>query len=135
MGYTNKIWQEYWDIADTGRHLYNKQKQVGISSIWQSRNPKEGKIITRLRIGHAGLNFTLQRIGKHPTGLCNHCNTQETVKHILLECKRYEEERRELEKQVGEQNMTIGNLLGKTMSKTHSHLMNYLESTGISERI
>ncbi len=52
-GHTNKIWQEYWDIADTGRHLYNIQKQAGIRSISQSRNPKEGKIITRLRIGHA----------------------------------------------------------------------------------
>ncbi len=44
----------------------------------------------------------------------------------------YEEERRELETQVGEQNMTVGNL---QMSKTHSLLMNYLKSTGIREII
>ncbi len=97
-GHTNKIWQEYWDIIDTGRHLYNIQKQVVISNIRCNRNPKEEKIITHLRIGHAGLNCTLQRIGKHLTGLCSHCNTQETVKHILLDYKRYKEERRELEK-------------------------------------
>lgn len=134
-GHINKIWQEYWDIADTGRHLYNIQKQVGIS-IRQSRNPKEEKIVTHLRIGHAGLNFTLHRIGKHPTGLCNHCDTQETVKHILLDCKGYEEERRELEIQVGKQNMTLENLLGKTMSgKIFSLLMHYLKNIGLSERI
>ncbi len=57
----------------------------------------------------------------------NFCNTQETVKHILLEFKRYEEERRELETQVGEQNMTVGNRHGKIMSKTHSLLMSYLK--------
>ncbi len=26
-GHTSKIWQEYWDIADTGRHLYNIQNK------------------------------------------------------------------------------------------------------------
>ncbi len=46
-----------------------------------------------------------------------------------------EEERRALETQVGEQNMTLGNMLEKTMSKTHSFLINNLKSTGISERI
>ncbi len=55
--------------------------------------------------------------------------------HILLASKRYEEERRELETQVGEQNMTVGNLLGKTMSKMHNLLINYLKSTEISEII
>lgn len=29
-GHTNKLSQEYSDIADTGQHLYNVQKQVEI---------------------------------------------------------------------------------------------------------
>jgi len=48
-GNINKIWQEYWDIAETGRHLYNVQKQVDVS-FRRARNPKEEKIITRLHI-------------------------------------------------------------------------------------
>ncbi|XP_061925778.1 uncharacterized protein LOC133664840 [Entelurus aequoreus] len=27
--HVGKVWQEYWDIQDTGRHLYNIQKHVG----------------------------------------------------------------------------------------------------------
>jgi len=25
-----KIWQEYWEINETGRHLYNIEKHVGL---------------------------------------------------------------------------------------------------------
>lgn len=57
--------QEYWDIADTGRHLYNIQKQVAISTR-KGRGPREEVLVSRLRIGHAGLNSTLHRIRKHP---------------------------------------------------------------------
>ncbi len=52
-------------------------------------------VITRLRIGHTGLNQILHRIDKHPTGLCTHCNKPETVKHVLIDCSRYDEERGE----------------------------------------
>ncbi len=28
--HTQNIWQKYWDINDTGRHLYNIQSTVGV---------------------------------------------------------------------------------------------------------
>ncbi|XP_050975638.1 uridine 5'-monophosphate synthase isoform X1 [Labeo rohita] len=90
--YTQSIWQMYWDDHETGRHLYNIQKSVDAGRIG-SRNRREENIITRLRIGHTGLNSTLYRIGKHPTGECRHCNQQETVEHVLLQCTKYSNER------------------------------------------
>ncbi len=50
--------------------------------------------MTRLRIGHSNLNSTLHIIGKHPTGFCEYCQSLETIEHVLLSCKRYEEQRR-----------------------------------------
>lgn len=50
----------------------------------------------RLRLGHTGLNYTLYRIGKHPTGLCDECGVSETVEHVLIMCNKYTEQRKML---------------------------------------
>uniref|UniRef100_A0A3P9PXL0 Reverse transcriptase zinc-binding domain-containing protein n=1 Tax=Poecilia reticulata TaxID=8081 RepID=A0A3P9PXL0_POERE len=61
------------------------------------RSRKEENIISRLRFGHTGLNSALFKIGKHPSGNCDFCFQEETVKHVLLLCLKYSEERRKLE--------------------------------------
>lgn len=131
-----KVWQEYWDSNDTGRHLYNIQKQVGLGRRL-GRNRKEEAVITRLRIGHSGLNKALHTIGKHPTGSCAHCNNQESVQHVLLECGEYEEERKGLKAALQKVKLTFNmeNLLGNTAWGVHSHLMKYLKETGLIKRI
>ncbi len=50
---------------------------------------KEQVIINRLRIGHCKLNKSLHVMGKHPTGLCDKCQEEETIKHIFISCKKY----------------------------------------------
>jgi len=42
-----KIWQEYWDINETGRHYYNIQKQVGKGGV-VGGSRKEKAVTTRL---------------------------------------------------------------------------------------
>lgn len=37
------------------------------------RNRREERVISRLRVGHTGLNKTLCIIGKHNTGKCDYC--------------------------------------------------------------
>ena len=55
-----KVWQEYWDINETGRHFNGLQKQVGKrGAVGGSR--KEEEVITRLRLGHRKLNSMVQR--------------------------------------------------------------------------
>lgn len=93
--HVGKVWQEYWDTQDTGRHLYRIQKQVGLGRS-MARSRREETVITWLRIEHTGLNYTLYRIGKHPDGKCAHCDQLESVQHGLLECGAYEEERKAL---------------------------------------
>ena len=59
------------------------------------RNGREESIISRLRFGHTGLNSSLFIKGKHGTGRCE-CGQVETIEHVMLNCQRYEEERRHL---------------------------------------
>ena len=131
-----KVWQEYWDIQDTGRHLHNIHKQVGLGRR-RGRSRREEAVITRLRIGHTGLNNTLHKIGKHPDGRCDQCGQVESVQHVLLDCTGYEEERRTLAAAAEDARMALnmGNLLGAEGEIMFKHLMAYLKDTGLMERI
>ncbi|KAI2663026.1 Gag-Pol polyprotein [Labeo rohita] len=88
-------WQSYWDNEQKGRRLHSIQSMVS-----KGRNPrgsrKDDCVLSRLRLGHTGLNSTLNIIGKHPTGLCDWCGIRETVEHVLIQCNRYTEDRRKL---------------------------------------
>lgn len=84
-----KWWQEHWDTNNTDKNHLNIQKREDLDQ-------KEEGVITCLRIRHTGLNQLLNEIGKHPTGRCVHCKQSESGKHVLFECRGYEEERRVL---------------------------------------
>jgi len=51
----NKNWQSYWDNEEKGRHLHLIQPLVGRGRNSFGRR-KEDCIISRLRLGHTGLN-------------------------------------------------------------------------------
>ncbi len=92
--YTTKEWQHKWDTGNTGRQLYEIQREVGVVRITK-RSTKEENILTRLRVGHTMLNKTLIIIiiNKHPTGLCEHCGVEESVEHVICVCQKYTNER------------------------------------------
>ena len=58
---------------------------------FKRKNGREETMLTRMRIGHTGLNTTLFLIGKSGTDGCE-CGKTETVEHVLMECERYTEE-------------------------------------------
>ncbi|CAJ1048534.1 hypothetical protein ANANG_G00129960%2C partial [Xyrichtys novacula] len=130
-----RVWQEYWDINDTGRHFYRIQSQVGGGRVF-GRSRKEEVAITRLRLGHTGLNSTLKIIGKHPTGNCRSCNLQETVEHVLMECREYESERGVLKAGLKKENIgfTLRSVLQRT-EESNKHVQRYLRRTGLVERM
>ncbi len=49
-------------------------------------NRQEEVVYSRLRLGHTGLNDTLQIIGKS-----TRCQTKEDVEHVLFRCNKYHE--------------------------------------------
>ncbi len=135
--YARSKWQEYWVDHDKGRHLYNIQPEVNIGRT-ESRSRREESIITRLRIGHTGLNSSLKIIGKHPTGKCQHCSHLETVEHILFHCTKYSQERNQLFQSlrtVNQNNFTMQGLLGKTSSNIYHFIIKFLRDTDLAKRI
>ncbi len=105
------------------------------------RNRKEEVIMTRMRLGHSGLNASLFLIGVHETGLCENCGEKETVEHVIYDCKRYDEERKELISYLNERgkvNKDLEYLLGYDFNRDrvgYRILIEYIYTTGLSERI
>ena len=91
-GKANQLWQERWDREEKGRHLYQVQRSVrGVRTGSGCR--REDIVLSRLRMGHCALNKTLKLLGKHQTGLCEGCQEEESVEHVVLRCRRYEGQR------------------------------------------
>uniref|UniRef100_A0A1A8H245 RNase H type-1 domain-containing protein n=1 Tax=Nothobranchius korthausae TaxID=1143690 RepID=A0A1A8H245_9TELE len=95
-----KKWQKQWEEERRGRWLYNIQRRVG-GMRDTGRSRREEVVISRLRFGHTGLNTTLFMIGKHNTGQCVYCGEEETIAHVVLQCRKYLAERRAMIQNLG----------------------------------
>ena len=123
-------WQQEWDTEVTGRLLYAIQSVVGKQNT-VNRNTSKERILTRLRIRHAGLNNTLLLIGKHPTGSCEHCQEIETVEHVILQCPEYAQEREQLNRGLRSAQLNLKNVLTVGVGS----LFKFLYETGLDRRI
>lgn len=93
----NKHWQECWVedmlITGKGKHL-GRIRNTTLSPTPVDTGSRVADVaIFRLRLGHAGLNKHLFRIKKADSSYCSYCNTEETIEHYLLECKKYDQPR------------------------------------------
>lgn len=88
-----KKWQEGWNTENKGRVFYSNQMEVGRMRE-KSRSKKEEDTISRMRFGHTGLNSMMKVLRKHETGMCELSNYQETVEHVIINCPKYQRQRR-----------------------------------------
>jgi ribonuclease HI len=86
--YTIEKWQQIWDKGKTGREYYKMEPIVTTKLKYASKTREQDKIITRFRLRNCRLNAYLYRMKKHPDGLCDICQTPETVDHFLTKCNR-----------------------------------------------
>ncbi len=124
-------WQDKWNKGNTGRHLYTIQKEVGRRRK-TGRCTKEENIISRLSLGHARLNKTLHLIGKHPSGLCESCQEEESVEHVLCHCQKYITER-EIFRRTPHEILDAKQILGQTGN--YNSLIVFLRETGLINRV
>ena len=82
------------------------------------RTPQNGTLWTHQYLG---------RFKKKESKDCDCGNGHETVKHYLLICTNYEEQRAELRKKVGARGMTVKRLLGD--KKLIKHTLEFVEET------
>jgi len=80
-------WQNSYKESKTGHHYKLLHPSVNSSIKYSCKNRQQETLITRLRLGKCHLNKYLHEINAHPTGLCQYCNTPETVEHYVLNCQ------------------------------------------------
>ena len=94
-------WQERWDMAETGRHLYEFRPQVGYHMKHNFKSVATEKVVSQLRTGYVFLNEYLHscKLGNTLSPMCE-CGEPESVRHYLLSCPRYDTQREILRKSL-----------------------------------
>jgi hypothetical protein len=111
-----KDWQEEWSkykSADILKVLCFEVKLFMPN--WKV--PRDWEIqFHRLRLGKSRfLNSYLFFVGKHQNGKCESCLCPDTVKHFLIDCRKYRDQRKSLKEnlqKIGIRQVTIESLLG-----------------------
>lgn len=88
-------WQQEWNNAEKGRWTYRLIPNV---SLWVNR--KHGEVnfhLTQFLSGHGCFRKYLHRFGHASSPCCPDCeNVEETPEHVVFECPRFEEVRRDM---------------------------------------
>ena len=113
---------------------YNKLRSIKNSiSSWSSsrqKNRHHEVMLTRLRIGHTRL--THEHLMKSPHGnppICAECQCQISIKHIFIECKKYEHYR-----QIFKKN-NLKDILGESENFSFYSILTFLKQTNLITRI
>ena len=80
--------------------------------LYRSLTSDQAAILVQARTGHCRLNQYLSRIGVVDEARCSRGNDEETIRHLILSCPRWTDERKELRETVGARSGDVSYLLG-----------------------
>jgi ribonuclease HI len=89
-------WISVLAVEGKGHHLASVRTDLSPVPWVASCSRRAAVVLTRLRLGHAGVRSYLHRFGMADTPMCLHCGVEDTVEHFLLACTQYRLERRVL---------------------------------------
>ena len=100
-------------LSNKGKFLSSLQERITSNSWIQLNSRRAETAITRLRIGHAGVNYHLHRFEMEDSPLCAHCKVPETIEHFIMRCPKYRNNRVPLKQLFAEQEVefTLRNVL------------------------
>jgi len=118
-----------------------KTRRKSELKIYRNLTRREGTIAFRLRSRHAGTHSYLARF-YGDDNICDHCDSEETVEHILIDCDHYMHQRRHIESFFKEQkenisvNLLLGGFLSDELNTTVIRLVvQFLEKIGCDKRM
>ena len=115
---TLRVWQSEWEGADYGRWTHQLIPDV---AVWLNRQHGEVDFfLTQILSGHGFFRKYLHKRGLASSAQCPECGFEEqTAEHILFDCSRFEEVRRET-LEVAEVRLTVDNLVGEMCRNEHT---------------
>ena len=124
----NTQWQAIWNNeTHTAAHLRKLAKRKGVKSgpkMYNGLRRADATILAQLRTRHCGLNHYLHKFKISNTPYCSCGYGKETVEHFLMECRKYKDHRKELERNVratlGKRRPKMENLLGDPRISKHT---------------
>ena len=132
----HSFWERSWKNHVKRTQLHDIKMRTGHWSSSSRKNRLEEKTLARLRIGHTYLTHSfIFRDANKPR--CTNCNTQLTVKHILLHCREYENERRPMRTFCRTHNLpfTLAIVLGDEYPEIIELLFVFLKTTTLITRL
>ena len=131
-----KVWQDMWEGEKRGRHYFSLKRSVKGGEIEAGMGRKNEVIMSRLRLGHFGFAKELFLLGKHVDGLCGVCGVTESVKHVILECRKYSRFRSEMYDKLlrtGMEVISLKNILNpdEKEGEVRRILVNFLKSANL----
>ncbi|KAJ5513135.1 hypothetical protein N7463_002687 [Penicillium fimorum] len=107
-------WKKEWNESSTGAHLRQIDNTLPAKytrRLYDSLPRNRAYILTQLRTGHSWLSTYAKAFRFRDDDLCV-CGARESIHHVLLDCPRLGELRRELRIKVGDAFNSISTLLG-----------------------
>ena len=125
-------WQDKWNAIPLTNKLRNVKDTINpwLSS-FQAKSRREETILTRLRIGHTNLTHGYLMCSPHdPVPICNTCNVRISVKHILIDCQEFTQQRLLLLR-----GSTLKEILSENKSFSSFRLFKFLQLCNIYKKI
>ena len=99
-----------------------------------NKNRQWEVVLARLRMGHTRLThgYLMER---KPVPLCNQCNVQLTVQHILIDCPLYTQQRNHRFRHLDVNTLTLKKLLEDSDRFDISKIIAYLKDIDVLNKI
>ena len=121
-----------WDYSERGRDLYGIQKVVnGGLKLKSNLNRRDEVLLHQIRLGKCKLNYYKFLINNHESGLCDICMKNETVEHFIIQCKKYENERKVLQRKLKliTDSLNLANVFKESENDNYMALTSYIRNT------
>ena len=131
-----RYWEKKWTEDVKRTQLHDIKTKIGTWSSSSRKNRLEEKTLARLRIGHTYLTHSFI-FKQQPRPQCTRCDSQLTVRHILLHCRKVERERQPLKSYCRTHNipLTLQNVLGDEHPELIEQLLVFLKRTNIIKQL
>lgn len=127
----NVGWQQKWNsLGHMGRKLREIKRDTREWTSSHNKNRRTETVLSRLRLGHSNLTHAYLMQGQEDPPECDVCGGIITVKHILVDCRKYVAIRNKFYS-----NPSLPAMLAESETFSTSKLVMYLKETGLFHQI